>query len=129
MNGQNNTDVVQLFVVLAAAIFGPSMSEIIGPYILIICAAVTGAAWSLGRKKPQGKYNAWAYFLRIAFTAILLTVAISKLFIHFIPALKEEWLIAPVALIIGLIGDDWYPIGNWIIGVLKQFIEKKINKE
>lgn len=128
MPAQKSTDVMQLFVILTTSIFGQSMASIIGPYILIIFAACTGAAWSLGRCKPQDKGQAFFYFARIALTAVLLTVAISKAASSFMPNVQEDWLIAPVALIIGLIGDDWHKVGEWLINTARRFIDKKIDK-
>lgn len=95
MPPQNNTDVMQLFVIMAASIFGPSMSQIIGPYILIVFAAATGAGWSLGRRGPGEKGRALFYFLRVVFTAILLTVAIAKIMASFIPPVEADFLVAP----------------------------------
>lgn len=125
---QKSTDVAQLFVILTTSIFGPSMANVIGPYILILFAAATGAAWSLGRCKPQGKTQAFFYFIRIALMAVLLTVAISKAAASFMPNVQEDWLIAPVALIIGLIGDDWHKIGEWVIQTIKRLIDKRIDR-
>lgn len=125
---QKSTDVLQLFVILATSIFGTSMAHVVGPYLLIVFAAAVGAAWSLGRCQPQGKAKAVFYFLRIVLTAVLLTVAISKVAATFLPSLDEEWLIAPVALIIGLIGDDWQSIGQWVVQLIKRVIDKKIDK-
>lgn len=128
MNTQSNTDVMQLFVIMASSIFGPSMSQIIGPYLLIVFAAATGAGWSLGRTESKGRKAAIFYFLRIVFTAILLTVAISKVAASYIDPVEAEWLIAPVALIIGLIGDDWYKVGDWVLSICKRIIDKRIDK-
>ena len=125
---QKSTDVMQLFVILTTSIFGPTMAGVIGPYILIVFAAATGAAWSLGRCKPQSKGQAFFYFVRIALVAVLLTVAISKAVASFMPNMQEDWLIAPVALIIGLIGDDWHKIGEWFVQTLKKLIDNKIDR-
>lgn len=119
---------MQLFVILTTSIFGQSMAGVIGPYLLIILAASTGAAWSLGRCKLQSKTQALFYFTRIVCTAILLTVAISKVTASFMSNIQEEWLIAPVALIIGLIGDDWHKIGTWMLQVIKKLVDQKIDR-
>ena len=128
MPAQKSTDVMQLFVILTTSVFGPSMAGVVGPYLLIVFAAATGAAWSLGRCKPQGKGQAFFYFVRIALTAVLLTVAISKVAASFMPNVQEEWLIAPVALIIGLIGDDWCKVDEWLIDTIKRIIDEKIDR-
>ena len=124
MNTNNHTDVMQLFVILAASVFGPSMAAIIGPYILICFAAATGAGWSLGRREPKGKASALFYFVRIVLTAILLTVAIANVAAGFLPKVEADVLVAPVALIIGLIGDDWYRIGAWVVEAVQQYLRK-----
>jgi hypothetical protein len=127
MDTNNQTDVMQLFVIMVASIFGPSMAAIIGPYILIAFAAATGAGWSLGRREPKGKASALFYFVRVVFTAVLLTVGISKIAAGFIPSVEADWLVAPVALIIGLIGDDWYKIGEWFVQKVKLFVDRKMD--
>lgn len=129
MNTQSNTDVMQLCVIAAASIFGQSMAEIIGPYILIVFASATGAGWSLGRRDPAGKVNTMLYFIRIVLTAVLLTVAITKVVAGFVPQIEENGFIAPVAFIIGAIGDDWHRVGDWIISIGKRLIIRHIGKE
>ena len=125
----NQTDVLQLFVVMAAAIFGQPMASIIGPYLLIIFAAATGAGWSLGRRDSKGKSNAFFYFVRVVFTAILLTVVIAKLAVGYVPNVEVEWLIAPVALIIGLIGDDWLKVFSWLMDMGKKLANRIADKK
>lgn len=119
----NQTDVLQVFIIVAASIFGPTMAQIIGPYSLIIVAAMTGAGWSVGRKRGCKASAIW-YFVRIVLTAILLTVAISKMAAGIIPSVEADWLIAPVAMIIGLIGDDWPKAGKWAISIAKRFVNR-----
>ena len=126
---ENNTDVVQLFVILATSIFGPTVATVIGPYLLIIFAAITGATWSLGRRDSSGKVSAFFYFLRIVFTAVLLTVLIAQMVASYLPQPQEKSLIAPVALIIGIIGDDWLKLFSWLLVVSKKFADKLINKK
>lgn len=128
MNPQQNNDVMQLFIILAASIFGPSMAHIIGPYVMIIAASCTGAAWSLSRREPKGKVNAFFYFVRISLTAVLLTVAISDITASFFPSLQSTFLYVPVALVIGLIGDDWYKMGAWLIDAAKRVFNSRIDR-
>lgn len=127
--GSNQTDVMQLFVVMAAAIFGQPIADVVGPYLLIIFAAATGAGWSLGRREAKGKWSAFFYFVRVVFTAILLTVVIAKVVVMYMPKVEGELLIAPVALIIGLIGDDWLKVFDWLVEVGKKFANRFVNKK
>ena len=126
---KKNTNVTQLFVVLTAAVFGSSMAVIIGPYLLIIVAAITGAAWSLGRRESKGKLNSLFYFVRIVLTAILLTVGIARLMASYVDGVEAEWLIVPVALIIGVVGDDWMKAFNWGVNAVKKMADKLLKKK
>lgn len=125
----DNTDVMQLFVVMTTSIFGPSVAMVIGPYLLIMFAAATGAAWSLGRRTTESKSSSVFYFVRVVFTAILLTTVIAKLTAGFMPELEVDFLIAPVALIIGLIGDDWYQVIDWMLSAGKKIANRIFNKK
>lgn len=129
MENKNTTDVMQLFVVMASSIFGSSAASVVGPYLLIIFAAITGAAWSLGRYEFKSKWSAFFYFLRVAFTAILLTVGISKLVGLYMASEQTDWLIAPVALIIGLIGNEWNQIFLWCFNAVTQLANKLLKKK
>lgn len=126
MTPQHDNGVMQLFIYLASFIFGHSAAHIIGPYAMIIAASCTGAAWSLGTGEPKGKVNAFFYFVRISLTAVLLTVAISDITASFFPSLESPIFYVPVALVIGLIGDNWYQVGAWLVDVIKRIVNNRI---
>lgn len=123
------TGILQLFVTIAGLVFDPQTALIIGPYLLIAFAGTIGAAWSLGRRESQGRLNALFYFLRIAFTAILLTVAIIKLTAHFYPGFDADWMVAPVALVIGVIGDGWLNIYSWLAEAVKKMANQHLSQK
>jgi hypothetical protein len=123
------TDILQLFTAIASAICEGQIAAVIAPYLLIIFAALTGAGWSLGRRESTGKLSACFYFLRITFTALLLTAAIIKLVAYFIPDFGLDWMIAPVALAIGIIGDDWMKIFSWLSDAAKNIANRILNKK
>ena len=129
MTQQNTTGIVELFTVFASTLFDSSIAQTIGPYLLIIFAAVTGACWSLGKRESKGGWSAFFYFIRIVFTAALLTSVIAQLLIHYTKLTDVNLLIAPVALVIGVIGDDWLKVFAWLLDVIKQTANKITNKK
>jgi len=129
MNEQNTSDILQLFIVFAASIFDASIAEVIGPYLLIVFAAVTGACWSLGRRESKGGWNSFFYFIRIVFTAVLLTSVTAQLVTQYLDWADINLLIAPVALVIGVVGDDWLKVFAWLFDVIKKAADNMVNKK
>ena len=105
MNAQ--LDPVSVAIALASVIFGPALAAVIGPYAVIIVSATVGAAWALGRRETDKKSNAVAYFALINGTAVLVTVGISNLVGRWLGHVDANWLLAPVAMVIGGVGHDW----------------------
>ena len=103
----NHLDPVSVAVVLASTLFGPQLAAIIGPYAVILLGATVGAAWALGRRETDKKSNAVAYFALINGTAVLVTVGISNLVGRWMGHADANWLLAPVAMVIGGVGHDW----------------------
>lgn len=129
----NDEGILNIFIAIAASVFEPPTASMIGPYFLIAFAGIIGAAWSVGKRTSRGRLNTCFYFLRIASTSVLLTIAIIKLIASFWPAFDVDWMIAPVALIIGVIGDGWLKIFSWFSDAVKkianQRLKKRLNKE
>lgn len=124
-----NTSVMQLFVVMATAIVGPYAAEVVGIYLLIVFAALTGAAWSMGRHTFNKRWSAVFYFLRIVCIAVLLTVGITKIMVAYMDSVEADWLVAPVALIIVLIGDEWNRIFYWCFEAVSKIANTVLNKK
>jgi len=121
----NQIDPVSAAIALAGFIFGPSLAAIIGPYAVILLAATVGAAWSLGRRDQSLRTGAALYFLRLNATAVLVTVGIATLAAKWLGVTEQNWLLAPVAIVVGAVGDDWPRIGRWLIVRGGRFFEKR----
>lgn len=107
--------------VLFIAVLGP----MVGPYALIVAAAIAGATWPLSAAKTQGWTGMWLLF-RCAITAIVLTAFLASL-------LERMWSVpvsdslAPVALVIGALGNGWQPVFSAIGDAMGGFIRRKGN--
>lgn len=107
MPQQSLTDVVGLFVFIAAIFFSPDVAAVIGPYMTIIIASSVGGSFALKRREKTSRRAAMWYFARVVGLAILLTVGAALVLQARYPQLAPRTTIAPIALLIGFIGDDW----------------------
>lgn len=101
------TDVVGFFIFLSAIFFSAEVASIVGPYIMIAAAAVVGASLSLKRREKTTRLSAMLFFLRVAGLAVLVTGLIATVMSAQHPGISERAMLAPVALVVGVIGDDW----------------------
>ncbi len=118
-------DPVSVSIAVASIIFGPALAGFIGPYAVIIISATVGAAWALGRREPDVKLGAAWYFLRLNATAVLVTVSLANLAARWIGSDDSHWMLAPIALIVGCVGDDWPRVGRWLLVRAGRVLERR----
>lgn len=118
-------DPVSVGIAVAGVIFGPALAGIIGPYAVIIISATVGAAWALGRRDPAARLGAAWYFLRLNATAVLVTVGLANLAARWLGVSDHTWLLAPIALIVGGVGDDWPRVGRWLLVRAGRLFERR----
>ena len=123
MNAQ--LDPVSVAIALASVIFGPALATVIGPYAVIIVSATVGAAWALGRREPGARLGAVWYFLRLNATAVLVTAGMATLAGRWMGIAETNWMLAPIALLVGGVGDDWPRIGRWLLERAGRLIERR----
>ena len=123
MNAQ--LDPVSVAIALASVIFGPALAAVIGPYAVIIVSATVGAAWALGRREPGARLGAAWYFLRLNATAVLVTAGMATLAGRWLGIAETNWMLAPIALLVGGVGDDWPRLARWVFERAGRVLERK----
>lgn len=115
-----------LAALLVAAGLSEGLANIIGPYAVILLGATCGAAWALG-DRPASTSKGWAvlYFLRINVTALLLVAGLATLAHKWTGFEGVDWLLAPIAIVVGGVGDNWPAVGKWVLSRLGRLIENK----
>ena len=122
----SNLDPVSVAIALAGVLFGPALAAVVGPYAVIIISATVGAAWALGRRDPDLTLGAAWYFLRLNATAVVVTVSLARLAGMWIGVEDLSWLLAPVALVVGGVGDDWPRLGRWMLVRAGRIFEHRV---
>lgn len=99
-------DIVSLAIAVAALIFSPELSALIGPYVVILIGATLGAAWGASRRTPGTRTQSLLYVLGMVGLALLVTVPAAELSARFL-GVHLHWLLGPVAAVIGGLGPDY----------------------
>ena len=112
-------DPIHVAITVASAVLAPALAEVVGPYVIIFIASTIGASWALGRQATMSRLKALFFFLRINFTAAIVTSSIASALakqLGYASGTGEGlWLIAPIALVIGGVGDDWPALIRWVL--------------
>ncbi|PIG09931.1 hypothetical protein [Comamonas sp. 26] len=121
----NQLEPTNVAIALASVLFGPALAGVIGPYAVILIASTVGAAWALGRRDPSARLGAAGYFLRLNATALLITAGLSTLAGGWLGFEETNWMLAPIALLVGGIGDDWPRLARWVFERLGRILERR----
>lgn len=123
-------DPVSVTTAILTVALGPQMAQVLGPYAVIVLAATTGAAWGLAKADPMTRTQAGMYFLRLNAMAVLLTVAFEQILHAYVPSMAgTHWALAPIALLVGGIGNSWPAIGRWVVDKVGRFVGRKTGTE
>jgi hypothetical protein len=119
-------DPVSVATGLAAAALGADMASLIGPYAVIIAASAIGASWSLAGRPPAPTGAAVLFFVRVILLACMLSVGIEQAVHRWVWPITEHWLLAPIAISVGAIGDRWPLVGGWLLERMARIVDRRI---
>jgi len=122
-------DPVAVSVALITLLIGPKLAVYVGPYVVIAAAGLTGAAFSLGRRDPQAKLGPMSFLAVMVAFSTLLTVGATQLLAFLWAPLGSTWMLAPIALVIGYIGDEWPDLFKWVASRAGRLIERRSGAE
>lgn len=91
--------------ILAIAFLGP----VAGPWTLIVFAALCGAMWPLSASKTETRLAGAGLLLLWTLTAVFLTGFFAYL-VNRVWGLHTDETLAPVAFLIGAMGNGWRPV-------------------
>lgn len=110
---------------IIALFFGAEMAGYIGPYAVIAAAGATGACIALSRMPAVGRWHAVVFVAGMTVVSLMLTASISELIHYALPSVDIKWLLVPVAMVVGGIGQDYPSIGSWMVSRLGRLIERR----
>ena len=118
-------DPITAATAVSSVLFGPELAHYIGPYSVIMLSATVGAGWSLGRQEQMARLAACWYFCRLNIMAVMLTVPLAAGAMWALRIDDANWLLAPIAILIGGVGNDWPSVGKWVVSRIGRLFEKR----
>jgi hypothetical protein len=123
----HNFNPVEIAVLALSVIFSKPLADILGSTAVIIAAAAVGAGWALSRQSiVLDRIGVLKFFARIVLFAFFLTALAAEVISRMFSPLAAIWFIGPIALTIGIIGDNWNAIGQWLIELGARWIKRRI---
>lgn len=122
MNNQP-PDLLVLFTALLAVFFSPTLSAVLAPYAVILLGALLGAAWGL-RRRPAGS-KVWGFVALMLGTALVFTMPTAVYLQGYFGAGTIQGLLAPLALVIAAVGEDWPRVGMWLVDVGRRVVIRR----
>lgn len=116
MNQPSISDIVGLFIFALSLFFSREVANIVAPYAVILVASAVGASFALSRRQGTTRFSGACYFIRVCGLAMLITVGIASFIATYHESLTTRLMIAPVAFMIGFVGDDLPEMARKAIG-------------
>lgn len=113
---------VGVISVLLAALFAPPLAAVIAPYIATIIGALMGAGWGLKRRHTTSRWDAVFFIVLMVGTALIFTVPAAMWLQRYTGENTAQWFLAPIAALIGAVGEDWPKVGTWAAGVVRKWV-------
>lgn len=112
-------DVVALLALLGGVVFAnPNIAQAVAPYAAIFFSGLVGVLWALSRQEtdmtPGHRFRGMLFMGRIIGAAMIATIPLAVFLAPRMGLEQDRYAIAPIAFIIGAVGDDWKPLLIWI---------------
>lgn len=100
-----------------AALFVAFLGPLAGPYALIVFAALAGSLWPLSSADAMTRTAGAWLMLRCTLTAVVLTSVVANM-VQTKYGVQASEAFAPVAFIIGALGNGWRPVFAMVGGAI-----------
>lgn len=114
----NAYDLVAVLAMLGGILFAnPQLGQLLAPYVTIFFAGLIGTMWSLSRRAsdhtPGHRLRGAVFMTRVIGVAMIATLPLAVWVAPKIGIAQDRYLVAPIAFLIGAVGDDWKPFLVW----------------
>lgn len=117
---QHSLDIVTVAIMAASAVVGSNWGGIVGPYAVILLAAIGGATWSAAGRDEGPRWHAVRHVALLVGLSLLATVPLAEL-LTYITGLQSRWMLGPVAALIAARPE-------WVMAQIKRFYDSRVAK-
>jgi len=122
-------DPVSAIIAVLAAFLSPAVAHVMGAYAVIFIAAALGSGWALMRREKGSLAGAIGFIALLTFTTTLITVGAAEAANKWIKLDSINYLLAPIALIVAGIGQDWPSVGPYFVKKMVDFLTRSKSGE
>ena len=115
-------DPAKVITLLAGFVVSQQVAQIVGPYSLIILAAIGGAGAALGSTTSRNRWNSAVFFGRTVLISLMFTVPMASWLSGYLGRDESQWLFAPTSFVLALLGGKWTDIGGFAVDTAKSWI-------
>lgn len=122
----NNLDLVAALLVVLGLMFSPQLAAVLAPYLVVVLGALIGTGWGLKRRTAPTSWRDTVFFVTLMLgTCLVVTVPAAIWLQRYTGEGTFQWILGPLAILIGAIGEDWPDVGKWALGLFKRFLTKR----
>lgn len=114
-------DIVTVAIALLTLITGPEIAAMVGPYSVILLAAIGGAAWSASAMPAATSGATVRHIAFMVGLAVIGTVPLAE-GVARLAGIEARWAFGPVAAVIAARPD-------WIVGWLRRWFSRRTGDE
>lgn len=124
MNNQP-VDLASFIAALFAVFVAPPLAHLMGIYTAIVIGSVFGAGLAVVRAKKMTRPQSARFALLMAGVAVITTVGVAELANHWVKLESINSMVAPLALLIAAVGQDWPRVASRAWAVLLRVFERR----
>lgn len=124
-------DIIALLTLAGGIIFSnPQLAEAVAPHAVVCFAALIGGLYALSRKTadqemPNKRKKSAVFLLRIVGMALIVTIPAATLIAPHLGLEESRFLFAPLALLLGAIGDERKEFLEWCFSFVMRWKNPK----
>lgn len=114
MTPPSEADLISVIATVLAVVIGPRLAPIIGIYVGLLLGWCAGCMIGLFRRDSKlGISTGWFVAISLLIT-LGVTVPIAVVMSNAMPGTSYHWFVFPLAVIIPMIGTDWFAFSSWV---------------
>jgi small basic protein len=126
MPPQNNLDLVGMLIIVLGLVFSPQLAAVLAPYTAVLLGALIGTGWGLKRREAETTLKSTLLFVTLMLgTCLIVTMPVAVYLQRYTGENTYQWLLAPVAFLIGFVGEDWPTVGSKVSVIFWRIVGKK----
>lgn len=129
MDNKPSLDPVEVARLLVGLFLSHQVAAVVGPYAVIILAAMGGAAFKIANRAPATWFRTTVFFFAATVIGTLAAVPFALFVSSWNEKLEAQWLFVPAAAWLAYVTDRMPEVANGAFDAVKSVIRNWANKD